>query len=783
METMKDTFICLLILFTTLIVKGQGENIDLLSQVNYDVLHDTGLNDIWGYVDEDGNEYALVGAEKGVSVVDVTDPQNPTEVYWLSGSESPWRDLKVYGDYAYITVEGNDGLQIIDLSPLPDNPITNTSNFYGPSGNTWTSAHNLYIDENGYGYIFGSNRDEGGVMILDLFTDPMNPTEVGSFENWYVHDGYVENDIMYLAHIYDGFFSIVDVSDKSNPVVLGTKETPSSFAHNIWLSEDGDYVFTTDEVSDAYIAAYNISDPNNITEVDRIQSSPGDAVVPHNAHVFGDFLVTSYYADGVVIHDVSDPSNMIQIGRYDTYPGTSTSTNGNWGAYPFLPSGTLLATDMENGLFILGPNYSYGAKLEGTITNSTTTDPVQGVNVAIQGSVQNEETDLSGGYKTGAGSTGVYDVLYEKYGYEPQTISTSLTAGDTVYQDVELVPIPDFEIIVNVEDQDGNPVFDAEVMLDHGINAFNETTNGLGEAQFSLVFDDDYSLTVGKWGYVTHCEEIFIDENNVSIDVVLTEGIYDDFSFDFGWTTTSDAESGDWERANTTDLDVTGTSANPNFDSNGDCGDYAFVTELQGGLNGNVANGTVTLISPVFDVTNLDDPHIYYERWFYNNFGYEPFNDTFRVVLSNGTDFVDLELQGSDSDEFYQWIPVSLRIEDFITPSTSMQLFISTSDFATSENYTEAGFDNFRVTEGSILEVEEDQFEKDNTVLYPNPFNSKLTVQGEYNGEILLFDLHGKSIDINYNKSGELTTIETESLSKGVYILHVDGVQHKVIKQ
>ena len=32
------------------------------------------LSDVWGYVDEAGNEYALVGTFSGLSVVDVTDP-------------------------------------------------------------------------------------------------------------------------------------------------------------------------------------------------------------------------------------------------------------------------------------------------------------------------------------------------------------------------------------------------------------------------------------------------------------------------------------------------------------------------------------------------------------------------------------------------------------------------------------------------------------------------------------------------------------------------------------
>src|SRR5690554_7955083 len=48
----------------------------------------------------------------------ISDPQNPTEVYWHVGLTSVWRDIKTHGDFAYVTTEADDGLLIIDLSPL-----------------------------------------------------------------------------------------------------------------------------------------------------------------------------------------------------------------------------------------------------------------------------------------------------------------------------------------------------------------------------------------------------------------------------------------------------------------------------------------------------------------------------------------------------------------------------------------------------------------------------------------------------------------------------------------
>ncbi len=107
-------------------------------------------NDIWGYVDGSNNEYAIVGLNDGTSVVDVTDPSNPFEVFYEAGMNSIWRDIKTWNNHAYITTEAQNGLLIIDLSTLPGNNNLTTNYYYGPTGNEWQSAHNLYIDENGY---------------------------------------------------------------------------------------------------------------------------------------------------------------------------------------------------------------------------------------------------------------------------------------------------------------------------------------------------------------------------------------------------------------------------------------------------------------------------------------------------------------------------------------------------------------------------------------------------------------------------------------------------------
>ncbi|NNM14948.1 MAG: choice-of-anchor B family protein, partial [Gammaproteobacteria bacterium] len=74
-------------------------NIDLVAQLPLPSFSSTpsSASDIWGHVDmNNGNEYALMGLNNGIAVVDVSDPANPVEVGTISGRSSTWRDVKVY---------------------------------------------------------------------------------------------------------------------------------------------------------------------------------------------------------------------------------------------------------------------------------------------------------------------------------------------------------------------------------------------------------------------------------------------------------------------------------------------------------------------------------------------------------------------------------------------------------------------------------------------------------------------------------------------------------------
>ena len=296
---------------------------------------------------------------------------------------------------------------------------------------------------------------EGGAIIYDVNTTPMIPEEVGIFDTWYVHDGYARNDTLYLAHVNDGFLSIVDISDKSNPVLLGTKITSNSFTHNIWPSDDGQVVYTTDELPNSFVTSYDITDPTNIVELDRIQSSPGADVIPHNTFVVNDYLVTSYYVDGITIHDASYPYNLIEVAAYDTYPGQTPTYDGCWGVYPYLPSGNILGADMTEGFFVLSPNYEKAAYLEGVVTDFSNASTLNNVSIEIVSSDQYENTNTNGFYASGMAAAGNYDVNYSKVGYFPQTVSVSLAQGVVPSRIFNWFQLKQFDVTINVIDGRG----------------------------------------------------------------------------------------------------------------------------------------------------------------------------------------------------------------------------------------------------------------------------------------------------------------------------------------
>ncbi len=544
-------------LLISLSVFGQL-NLNLRSNLQYSQT----LNDIWGYANGE-DEYALVGTVEGVSIVNISNPDSVYEVQYIPDANSTWRDIKTWDHYAYAVNETGAGLLIVDLDSLPFSIDTFRWTGAGTPIN-FTDAHNLFIDENGFCYLVGGNTANGGAKILDLNSNPTNPTLVGVYNLRSVHDVFVRGDTMWSAEISSGIISVVDVSDKANPTVMTTFSTPNNFAHNCWLSEDGTTLITTDEVGGAFVTAYDVSDLNSISELDRYQSSPGQSVIPHNTFWLNGYAITSYYTDGVTIVDANRPNNLIETGFYDTSPLTGQSFNGCWGVYPFLPSGNILASDQQTGLFVLTPNYQRAAYLEGLVTDSNTTFPLNGVEVEILGTATTEFSSITGAFQTGLAHAGTYNIQFSKPGYFSKTInSVSLQQGVVTNLNVQLAPISNFILTGMVTDSAGNGLEGAAVEILNQTFSFSATTDTNGNFSIPTFFIGSYEFFAGKWGYQTTLQNITVTGPGTHPVAVLAEGYYDDFAVDLGWQASGNASSGFWVREDPIATAFQGNLVNP----------------------------------------------------------------------------------------------------------------------------------------------------------------------------------------------------------------------------
>ncbi len=483
-------------------LNGQNINTSFRSKISIPNQH---FANVWGY-ELLGNEYALVGASKGLIIVDITNPDAPQQIVQIPGPDNLWKEIKTYQNFAYITSEGGQGIQVVDLSGLPSPTLQN--HFYTGDGailGQLNIIHALHIDETkGFLYAWGGDLFGGAAKVFDLKADPYNPVYVGKYDQLgYIHDGYVDNDTMYSCHIYAGQFAIVNMADKSAPELINTQTTPNAFPHNTWLTSDRRTILATDEVFNSFLSSWDVSDPTDVKFLDKIQSNPGSNSVVHNTYTKGHWAVTSWYRDGITIVDVSRPDNLVQVGNFDTYAGAGSGFEGCWGVYPFFSSGNIIASNRQPGeLWILTPNYVRGCYLEGKITNGITSAALANAQIQVLGTTPllQEMTANSGLYKTGQEAEGFYQVRVSKHGFQTFETVVHLQHGELTVLDVPLYPI-----VINltgtvVRHGDGQPVENAKVWLLGDLNFGPVTTDVAGAFNFNSIPPGNYDIAASAPG-------------------------------------------------------------------------------------------------------------------------------------------------------------------------------------------------------------------------------------------------------------------------------------------
>jgi len=438
----------------------------------------------WGYSDTvivNGQprlrELALFGCFNGTSIVDITTPQLRELAFIPTQSNSPtnngngWREIRTSGHYAYITTEATGGgLQIVDLLPDPNNPdsVRLVSKFNtGGSGNNQhnlgTSAGYAWEADN-YIYLCGGQvtvgfGNSGGMAIYDV-SNPTNPVLMSRYATRYVHDVYVKNDTAYLANINDGFVDIVDVSNKSNPVRIRTFTYPApnigdAGTHNVWVTDDSKFIFTTDEVAPSgqnILRVHDARDYNNIVVNAATYKSPvgSQSAVVHNAYVRGKHIIMSYYTQGVKIVDISEPLDPVEVGAYNTYGSTTASGyNGCWGVFPFYPSGKIIASDI-NGvgnstgkLSVIEFNNARAGIVRGVVKDAVTEQPIAGAQIRAIDYYNKMRTSSSAGvYRIRTVQGANKRFVVSAAGYRTDTLTINVPEnGDSITVDVNLQPI------------------------------------------------------------------------------------------------------------------------------------------------------------------------------------------------------------------------------------------------------------------------------------------------------------------------------------------------------
>ncbi len=441
-------------------------NTTLLGHLQYEER----ASDIWGYVDDStGIEYAIMGLLTGTSIIDVsTDPANPTEVAFVPGPSSIWRDIKTHSHYAYVTNETGGGLQIIDLSQ-PDSAFEVASFTIA-----FTTAHNLYIDA-GFAYVIGTNT-VGGIWILDL-ADPEAPGLVSTWNTAYIHDIYVRNDTAYAAAIFEGgSVYILDVADKAAVSQVAHFTYPDGFSHNTWTSDDGQYLYTTDELNNGSLRVWDVLDLSNIAQVGGYRALSNTII--HNVLVKEPFGFISYYVNGLRIVDLSDPTLPVEVGFYDTFLGPDDAGfRGNWGIYPFAPSGNLYISDIDSGFYLVAFDSVRAGSVEGVVSDATTGLPIRGATLHFIEADKSAAGEEDGTYSFYS-AEGEHHMIAVGPGYfESDTLALTIVAGETAILDLTLQPF----IAISVD------LIPVTIELGHSDSATFEVTNlALDSLAFSI---------------------------------------------------------------------------------------------------------------------------------------------------------------------------------------------------------------------------------------------------------------------------------------------------------
>lgn len=368
------------------------ESIDLASSLTPGQLGGNSGKDIWGWTDPETNkEYVIIALDNGTAFVDISDPSNPAFLGRIETTtfSTTWRDVKVYSDHAFIVADGadNHGMQVFDLTRLRS--VANPPESFTPDTifHEVTSAHNIVINEDsGYAYAVGAGACNNGFQIINI-QNPTNPVSEGcAGQDGYTHDAqcviydgpdtdYTGREICIGANgRFDStdFVTVVDVTDKDNPVYVAQVTYPSpGYSHQGWFTEDKRYWIMNDELDETDIPLANtrtvVFDMQDLDspEFHAFYFSPIGSS-DHNLYVRGQYAFLSNYASGLRVLDLTniETGTLSEVAFFDTYPDhNDAGFSGQWSNYPYFESQYVALSDGVYGLFLVKPTFPINTSL------------------------------------------------------------------------------------------------------------------------------------------------------------------------------------------------------------------------------------------------------------------------------------------------------------------------------------------------------------------------------------------------------------------------------------
>ena len=351
------------------------QNIDLMGYLSSDEVGGGDMNDIWGWVDpSDGTEYAILGRSTGTSFIDISDPANPVMVANLPTNTvtSFWRDIKVHDNHAFIVSEASGhGMQVVDLTQLGsiDNPPQDIEADALYTG--WGNAHNIVINEStarAYGVgtatfrgrpaHFGHQRprqSDPHRRLRGRRIHPRRPSRVVHRPRRQLprqgncvllqreHRDHRRRDRPNRRH------------DDQLGGVRGVELHAPGLAHRgpsvLHEQRRAGRAGLRGEHDDVHLGCQRLERPQLIGTFVSETSA-----IDHNMYVLDTLVYQSNYRAGLRVLDLTNIENgeLDEVAYFDVYPSSDAAQfNGTWSNYPYLPSGVIPVSHIEEGVFFL----------------------------------------------------------------------------------------------------------------------------------------------------------------------------------------------------------------------------------------------------------------------------------------------------------------------------------------------------------------------------------------------------------------------------------------------